>query len=226
MNILCISDTHNRHNLIPSEYLTNSDGIIDILIHSGDVSGRGSRTEITNFLDWFSKLPFKHKIFIAGNHDFFFEQAPEYEIESLLSNYPNIIYLNDSGIEIEGLKIWGSPITPYFYNWAFNRVGDTIKQHWNLIPSDTNILITHGGPKNVGFLNTTSRDKIDVGCPYLTEKISELNQLKLFVQGHIHEGYGYFYLNDSLYVNCSVLNENYYMKNKPMVINTTNWSVI
>lgn len=218
MKILTISDTHNQHEFIPTKYIDNADGDIDILIHAGDMSGSGSRAELTKFFDWFSVLPFKHKIVIAGNHDFFFEQAPQYEIESFLSNYPSVIYLNDSGIEIDGYKIWGSPVTPYFHNWAFNRIGDDIKKHWDLIPSDTNILITHGGPKNIGFLNTTSRDKEDVGCPYLSEKITELSDLKLFIQGHIHEGYGDYKLNDTLYVNASVLNENYNMTNLPLIV--------
>ena len=41
-------------------------------------------------------LPYTHKILIAGNHDFFFEEAPEYEIEAVLAKYPNITYLNES----------------------------------------------------------------------------------------------------------------------------------
>ena len=226
MKVILISDTHGQHEYIPSKFIDNLDGDIDMIIHAGDLTGSGSRAQLKPFFEWYQKLPFKHKIVIAGNHDFFFEEAPEYEIESFLAEYPGVTYLNDSGVEIDGFKIWGSPITPYFCNWAFNRVGDSIKKHWSLIPLDTNILITHGGPKNIGFLNTTSRDKEDVGCPYLSEKITELSDLKLFIQGHIHEGYGDYKLNDTLYVNASVLNENYNMTNKPIIVQTNDWSVI
>jgi hypothetical protein len=65
----------------------------------------------------------------------------------LLAEYPTVIYLNDSGVEIDGLKFWGSPVQPYFHNWAFNRIGDDICKHWELIPLDTDILITHGPVK-------------------------------------------------------------------------------
>jgi len=106
MKLTCISDTHNKHIQIPIKYLTGG----DCILHSGDMSGRGSRREIEDFLEWYNDLPYTHKILIAGNHDFFFEQAPEYEIEAVLAKYPNITYLNDSGVEIDGIKICGSPV--------------------------------------------------------------------------------------------------------------------
>jgi predicted phosphodiesterase len=215
MNITCISDTHNQHNNIPSKYLTGG----DCIIHSGDVSGRGTRQEIELFLEWYSGLPYTHKVLIAGNHDFFFEEAPEYEIEAVLAKYPNIIYLNDSGIEIEGLKIWGSPVQPWFHSWAFNRKGTEICKHWDLIPLDTDILITHGPAK--GYLDLTLHGDV-TGCPYLLEKISELTNLKLFVHGHIHEAYGRVDFPDGgVFLNASVLNARYVMSNLPHEIEIT-----
>lgn len=215
MIVKLISDTHNQHTFIPSKFIENPNDEISIIIHAGDMTGSGSRAEVTNFFDWFSQLPFKYKICIPGNHDFFFEQAPEYEIESLLSKYPGVIYLNDTGIEIEGLKIWGSGITPYFCNWAFNRVGDTIKKHWNLIPLDTNILVTHG--PIYGYLDKVG--KYSKGCKYLLETVKTLPDLKLHVFGHIHEGYGIEHLESgAIIVNASVLNENYYMVNEPLTL--------
>ena len=216
MKILTISDTHNQHEFIPLKYIDNTDGDIDMLIHAGDMSSTGSRAEITKFFDWFSLQPFKHKIVIAGNHDFFFEQAPEYEIESFLSNYPNVIYLNDSGIEIDGYKIWGSPVTPYFNNWAFNKVGDSIKKNWDLIPLDINILITHG--PLYGYLDLVDY-RYPKGCMYLLEKIKIMSNLKLHVFGHIHEGYGRIDLGNGLIlINASVLDRSYIMKNLPLII--------
>lgn len=215
MKITCISDTHNQHNNIPSKYLTGG----DCIIHSGDVSGRGSRVEVEAFLAWYNELPYTHKILIAGNHDFFFEEAPEYEIEAVLAKYPNITYLNDSGVEIEGLKIWGSPVQPWFYSWAFNRKGTDICPHWDLIPLDTDILITHGPAK--GYLDLTLHGDV-TGCPYLLEKISELTNLKLFVHGHIHEAYGRVDFPDGgVFLNASVLNARYVMSNLPHEIEIT-----
>jgi predicted phosphodiesterase len=217
MKILCISDTHNKHKQIPKEYLENKSGEISMIIHAGDMTGRGHKNEILPFLDWYNDLNFKYKILIAGNHDFMFETYPK-EIEDMLKNRPNITYLNDSGIEIDGVKIWGSPVQPWFYNWAFNRRDAEIKPHWDMIPLDTDILIVHGGPKGVGYLNLTMEGE-DVGCPYLFDKLSELKNLSLFVQGHIHEGHGVFQFADgATFVNASVLNRRYEMQNRPYII--------
>lgn len=216
MKILCISDTHNQHKNIPVDLIDNKDESIQVIIHAGDVSGSGTFGEITNFLTWYNELPFKYKILIAGNHDFWFEKAPKEVIENTLSLYKNIIYLNDSGIEIEGFNFWGSPVQPWFYNWAFNRIDAGIKPHWDIIPENTHVLITHGPIK--GFLDMTMRGD-STGCPYLRDRIIDLKDLKLHVCGHIHEAYGKFEaFNGCQLVNASLLNHRYYMTNEPIII--------
>jgi len=215
MKILCISDTHNKHLQIPKKYIDNVDGSIDTIIHAGDISGRGYKNEIVPFLAWYNELPFKNKILIAGNHDFFFEEGKAKDIKEMLANYPNITYLNDSGVEIDGIKIWGSPVQPWFHNWAFNRRGTDICKHWDLIPLDTDILITHGPVE--GFLDLTM-DGTTTGCPYLKEAIGKMTQLKLHVCGHIHEAYGRVEFPDgAVFINASVLNHRYEMQNRPIV---------
>jgi len=216
MKIIGISDTHGKHKLIPKEFLENADGLIDVIICSGDISEIGYRTEIINFLGWFNNLPFKHKILIGGNHDFFLENASNEDLTIMFSEYPNVIYLNDSGCEIDGVKFWGSPVQPYFHNWAFNKLGTDICKHWNKIPLDTNVLITHGPPE--GILDENTRG-LSVGCPYLLEKIGELTNLKLHIFGHIHEGYGSLDNGKGLtFVNASLLDFRYYMTNNPITI--------
>ena len=216
MKILCISDTHNQHSSIPTNLINNEDGSIDTIIHAGDVTGRGTKNEVLPFLNWFDKLPFKNKILIAGNHDFWFEQATNIDVKYVLSLRKGITYLRDSGVEIDGIKFWGSPVQPWFYDWAFNKVGETIKPHWDMIPSDTNVLITHGPIK--GFLDMTLEGD-SVGCPYLKDRIGELKDLKLHVCGHIHEAYGIFETGNGVtLVNASVLNRNYYMTNRPIIV--------
>ena len=216
MKIIAISDTHNKHLEIPHELIGNLDNSIDTIIHAGDMSGRGGKKEIDEFLMWFNGLNFSNKILIAGNHDFFFEQAKKEDIEAMLAKYPNIIYLNDSGIEIDGVKFWGSPIQPWFYNWAFNRIGDSICKHWDLIPLDTNVVITHGPIK--GYLDLTIRGE-STGCPYLLQQITKMKELRLHVAGHIHEAYGIYEFADGVtFINASVLDHNYKMKNNPILI--------
>ena len=151
MKIVAISDTHGLHTQVKVP-----DG--DILIHTGDVSSQGKEFEIILFLNWFRDLPHKHKVFIAGNHDFYFERTPVSDVNKIIPD--NVIYLNDSGVTVEGIRIWGSPIQPWFYDWAFNRQrGAEIKKHWDLIPENTDILMTHGPAFGIHDRTTRSPPK-------------------------------------------------------------------
>lgn len=204
MKFVTIADTHGKHNSLnlPSG---------DVLIHAGDVSMKGDENEITDFLSWFDKQDFIHKIFIAGNHDFYFERETEEQILKIIPE--NIIYLNDSSVIINGLKIWGSPITPWFFNWAFNRHrGEPIKRYWDLIPPDTDILITHGPVYRT--LDTNSQGQ-NVGCRDLFKKVNEIKP-KIHICGHIHEAYGTADKSGIKFINASVLNERYELTNSPI----------
>ncbi len=185
----------------------------DLIIHAGDISNVGKEAGVIAFLDWFQNLNFKHKIFIAGNHDFYFERATDEEIQNLIPK--EIIYLNDSGTEIDGIHIWGSPIQPWFHDWAFNRQrGADIKKHWDLIPQQTDILVTHGPP--FGILDATMRQQ-NVGCDDLLEKVKVVAP-KIHAFGHIHEAYGIRELEGVKYINASVLNLQYKMTNPPVEV--------
>ena len=196
MKIICLSDTHNKHQKL-------SIPECDILIHAGDFTQKGKPKEATNFLNWFSQQPARYKIFIAGNHDFCLEdqQRSFYEQEA---KKLGLIYLNDSDVMIEGLHIWGSPITPWFHDWAFNRHrGEEIRKHWDLIPSSTNILITHGPPMNV--LDKTWRG-LRVGFEELSKILfdeKKFSHLKLHVFGHIHEDRGMETIGQVKFINAS-----------------------
>jgi Icc-related predicted phosphoesterase len=190
MQIVAISDTHGKHR----DLQPLPEG--DVLIHAGYVSRSGTKDQVTDFLDWFATQSHIHKIFIAGNHDFFFEESELKKISRIIPK--NIIYLNDSGVEINGVKFWGSPITPWFNNWAFNRNrGSEIKKHWVLIPNDTDVLITHGPP--FGILDETVYGK-RTGCEELFLRVYQVKpQYHIF--GHIHEEYGAFTKGEITFVN-------------------------
>lgn len=209
MKIICISDTHGHHDKI--EDLPDGDGIIN----AGDISGLGTFYQIKSFVRWYSSLPYRHKIFIAGNHDFGLDDVHLGHKEMLTNMFRDagLTYLEDSGVTIEGVKIWGSPITPRFGDWAFMRDrGDDIKHHWDKIPIDTDILITHGPPQ--GILDLTSQN-IHAGCADLLYCGASP---KYHIFGHIHEGYGIEEVNDTTYINASLLNERYQLVNQPIVI--------
>lgn len=205
MKIVAISDTHCRHKSVK---LPKG----DLLIHAGDVSYRGQLTEIIDFLDWFSRLPYTYKIFIAGNHDFYFEKATTSAVKSLIPE--GVIYLNDSGITINNIHIWGSPVTPWFHDWAFNRHrGADINKHWKQVPQDTNLLITHGPV--YGILDTVINGS-HVGDKDLLHRIDEVKPAA-HVCGHIHEAYGRLKRGSTRFINACVLNEKYELINPPVV---------
>lgn len=213
MHITFISDSHwlikdSTNRKIMADLLPGG----PILVHAGDVSGRGTVPEIEMFLEWFSSLPYDNKIMIAGNHDFLFETRPE-KAQELLARYPGIIYLNDSGVTVEGIKFWGSPITPYFHNWAFNRFSHEIQPHWDLIPEGTDVLITHGPPH--GILDFTVHDQKPVGCPKLLDKIKQIKP-KVHVFGHIHEGMGMQEIDGTTFINASVVSLRYELYGHPL----------
>ena len=207
LKIVAISDTHSKHRSVK---LPKG----DLLLHAGDISLKGKKEEVIDFLQWFSQQKFQHKIFIAGNHDFFFEKATDEEIYKLIPQ--NIIYLNNSGTIINGFKIWGSPVTPWFFNWDFNKKrGEEIRKHWDLIPADTNILITHGPV--YGFLDVV-RNEEHVGCQDLLRRVL-LIEPKIHVCGHIHESYGSIKRSGIQFINASQLNEVYELMHQPVVFN-------
>jgi hypothetical protein len=211
MIITFISDTHNKHNQI-----THALPGGDVLIHAGDISSMGYEHEIRQFCKWFNSIDnYETKIFIAGNHDWGFENKPEKAME-IVNSYKTIDYLQDSAIEIDGVKIWGSPWQPRFYDWAFNaNRGEDIMQHWNKIPEDTDILITHGPAFGYRDVVTGRTDRL--GCDDLRMRIEEIKP-KIHVCGHIHTGYGYAWNENTYFFNAAVLNESYQYAHKPITI--------
>lgn len=197
-----ISDTHNKH-----KFLKLPGG--DVLIHSGDATMGGTVKEVIAFLDWFADQDYTNLIFVPGNHDWLFEDNASL-CKSECANR-GIILLNDSGVEIQCTKIWGSPVQPKFGNWAFNRNTTNIADHWSLIPKDTEILITHGPASEL--LDFIPYQNKSVGCPQLRHTIDN-SEIKLHICGHIHEGRGYKYLNGKTFVNASCLDGRYSLINE------------
>lgn len=232
MKIIIISDTHNKHRQLKPL----PEG--DILIHCGDFTMIGYQKEVEDFLGWFNSQPHKHKIFIAGNHDKSFD--PKYNtlpdpfwdengervkqkpiwLKNILAGLDqyNVHYLENSEVTIDNIKFWGSPITPWFGGdrWAFNKHrGEDIKQIWDNIPEKTDVIITHG--PIFGMHDWTLRDGRNVGCEDLKRKL-DIIKPKLHCCGHIHESYGLYPYGETTYVNASVVDLYYDVKNEPIVI--------
>lgn len=215
MKIWHISDTHGLHHdlKVPE---------VDMVIHSGDfANSRNSAinsNEAMEFLGWFVSLKIKHKVLIAGNHDISIENRmihPNFILDA------GITYLENNSVTIDGLKIWGSPITPSFgEGWAWNVARHKTNLVWELIPLDTDIIITHGPPK--GILDINQEMEL-CGCGSLMKKIKSVNPI-LHLFGHVHNNEtiinsGIRKINnlDTIFSNASVVRDG-----KKMLVNNGN----
>lgn len=203
MRIVLISDTHELHR-----ELAVPPG--DLLIHAGDFTFFSKRPWVYRDFDlWLVKLPHRHKIVIPGNHEFLLEDPRQ------RSAITNAILLVDSGVEVEGLKIWGSPVTP-LYGGAFGKSrAEDRKKHWARIPKDVDILITHGPP--FAILDHGPRSERREGCPELLEAVLQARP-RLHVFGHIHAGYGTLRTPDTIFVNASLLGDSGSLDREPIVV--------
>ena len=207
MKILIISDTHGIHKQLLD--LPNADTII----HCGDFTSVGKEHEIRNFMKWYSGLDqYKNKIIIAGNHDWLFERNRGHA-KSLVPK--NVIYLEDNGIEIDGINFYGSPVQKHFCNWAFNRSEAKMAQHWKAIPDNTDVLITHSPPYGIG--DNVPRSGCQ-GSPSLYKEVVERISPKIHAFGHIHEGYGMKEIDGIKFINASNLDGRYNCVNKPILV--------
>jgi len=208
IDITCLSDLHGFYPPLDGG---------DLLICAGDITPSNKVKQWMEFFKWFISQPYRKKILVAGNHDGFLERciSSQEAREMMIDQEEGFEYLCDSGIEFEGFNIWGSPWVPKFYNWSFMLPrGDRIRQKWELIPDNTQILVTHGPPFGVLDRNY---EGILCGCEDLGNRLKHLNDLKLHVFGHIHEGYG---IIDATHksVNCSIMDREYKPVNKPIKI--------
>jgi len=219
MKLILMSDLHG--------YLPIDVPECDMLLISGDICPNYNVTDPKNevhlqkqwffncFISWINKLKCKYVVFTWGNHDLIGEHTEGLKnqiisIENKLDNklVKSVYLLNDSSIEIEGIKIYGSPWSvTYKGKWAFNLPDEQLKSMWDKIPSDTNILLVHAPPYGIGdkTLNTGE----NAGSKTLLSSIQKINPT-LVVCGHIHEGRGIYQINEkTTVVNAAQLDENY-----------------
>ena len=196
MRLLHLSDTHGKHNLLKNMPKA------DVIVHSGDVSFAGSDSEVLDFLNWFCDLNYPHKIFVAGNHDDCLYG------EQILGLPENCHYLCHSGVEIEGVKFWGVPLF----------MGDAVKEGrmeevTAQIPDETQVLVSHSPPYEILDFD----DNIHYGCPELLKAVERIAP-RFHLFGHIHAAYGILKLQQTTFVNSSIVNELYELKNNPKLL--------
>lgn len=206
MKIWLISDTHTEHEglHIPAD--------VDAVMHCGDESNHRdadwNEPESRSFFEWFSNLDIATKVFVPGNHSIAVELG-------LVSGeeYPNVQFLIHEAWSWNGLKIFGSPYTPWFFSWAYNVARSDLDAYWAAIPDDVDILLTHGPPK--GILDVTrdwrSKQPIHVGSLSLTRQVRDRIQPRIHAFGHLHDeegirNFGLLTREATQYVNCACCN--------------------
>jgi Icc-related predicted phosphoesterase len=215
--IIAFSDTHGLHNklIIPK---------CDIVIFAGDFSACNKPEEAPEFIDWFKSLPARWKIFTPGNHDLICDM--NYNLNDYLkwTNYVEgkgimclggeRYFTKETGvIDLDGLRIYGSPYTPTFMNWAFMKDrGESIKREWDKIPKKLDILITHGPPYGILDQIFDKAEYVSIGCEELKLAVEKVRP-KIHLFGHIHNGYGFEQNEFTKFYNVSVCNEGYFLKN-------------
>lgn len=189
MRIVAVADTHTYQadlGEIPFG---------DVFLHAGDLLQAGTLDEWAFVAAWLSDLPHRYKVIIAGNHDRCFAEHRE---QALAMLDPSVIYLEDSGVILDGLRFWGSPWQPAYNDWAFNLPrGSALADKWALIPSHTDILISHGPPQGIGDRGPTDGR---AGCADLRAAVRRTSP-KVHLFGHIHQDGGLWSEESTIFLN-------------------------
>jgi Icc-related predicted phosphoesterase len=201
--IVCVSDLHEHLVDVPA---------CDLLLIAGDVSfaAKGDLAAKHAFLTgpfkrWLSRVPAREIVLVAGNHD---QSIEAWGIPDGLRCH----YLEDEGIELFGLKLWGTPWQPWFLDWAFNAPrleGEAfLASKFDRIPTDTDVVVAHGPPHGYGDRATRPASYEHVGSTAMTATLERVEP-RLVVCGHIHSGYGSYRLGDTEIVNASLVDDGY-----------------
>lgn len=201
MKIVAVSDLHGTLPEIPP---------CDLLLVAGDVCpvkdhslGRQAAWLDTEFRAWLSRAPARKVVGVAGNHDFIFQQQPDLVPAGLPWEY-----LEDSGCEWGGLRFWGTPWQPWFFDWAFNLEEPQLEEKWRLVPAGTDVLVLHGPPFGYGDGVPEAGGVRRTGSPSLLERIRDVKP-RVVVFGHIHEGRGEWHLDGTVLANVTILDVAY-----------------
>ena len=205
MNTMFMSDTYGHHEavLLPRG---------DMIIHAGDLTRNGTESEVRDFLQWFSHQNYKYRIFIAGMHDSLFEQEPGLARRLLPSN---VIYLEESGVEVGGLKIWGSPFNTFNHGSAFSvSSSEEINGHWDKIPHDCDI-VTSRTPA-YGMLDEDESGE-HIGSKDLLRRLVKVEP-GYFVCGNVQGTHRHEYRYNINFINASLLNQEHKIVYKPVFL--------
>ena len=220
MKIVALSDLHGQLPQIEEVapiYCICGD-IIPLNIQMNDKKSRKWLRE--EFIPWTDSLPCSHVVLIAGNHDFVFFRMDIDDIREIFKG-SKIEYLENDGIELEGLKIFGTPWCHQFGRWAFMAEDEDLEDIYTDIPENVDILLTHDAPygtSDVLFQNFGWNIGEHIGCAPLRDAIIE-KKPKIVLHGHLHStNHDRERLAESDVYNVSLLDEHYELIYEPLIL--------
>lgn len=230
MILAAISDLHGDIPEIPK---------CDVLCISGDIVPLDIQRSVTKSENWLKNefMPAmmnadcKHVIMTWGNHDFIGHvlyrdgHSGEEQTKMLFGEYNEKIHiLIDEYITIDGHKFYGTPWIPELSGWAFYNTSENLKEIFEKIPENIDVLLTHCPPK-IGtqgvVLEKCWNYLKDFGCKELYDVLSTKmfeKQLNV-ICGHVHSGCHDIEVFDNIkFVNVSLKDESYNISYKPKII--------
>jgi len=219
VTIAAISDLHGHLPAVPE---------CDLLLIAGDIcpsSWPGPQADwlASTFKPWLDRVPAREVVAVAGNHDWVFESWDNRrEFEPMLGETDGLIlpdlrwhYLEDRGIELFGLRIYGTPWQLRCGNWAFNVDESVLEEKFARIPDGTDIVVSHSPPFGIGDLARRPKGGEHVGSPSLLDRVLQVRP-RFHVFGHIHEARGQWERDGITFANVAVLNHKYEFAHEAM----------
>jgi calcineurin-like phosphoesterase family protein len=219
MRLVATSDTHHVVNpkLIP-------DG--DVFIHAGDLMTTGYPDEWKESLEWLSQLPHKVKLFVPGNHDFHLQLYPGPALQDMRRIGFTVVGLPKnpsyySYVLPNGMRMLGLPYVTHLPRWAFNIREVDLRQHLSNMCYEHSyeIVVSHSPMFGVLDYLPSINDNAGIHCyKDFCNGFYFNRNIKYWIHGHIHEGYGQAEFNGCKVYNVAMCNRKHEQVNPPVVI--------
>ena len=228
MRIVATSDTHYPPFVRRLDMMLNTvwdptipipDG--DVFVHAGDLMRMGYPDEWGPAVEWLARLPHKHKFYVPGNHDFHLQVYPGPALQQLRQAGVTVVGLpgNDQYASVRlpnGMRMLGLPYVTNLPRWAYNTTEETLRAHLLKVwaPGEQDIIVSHMPVK--GFLDVADNG-LHAGCKAYRAYL-DMMKPKVWISGHIHEGYGTVAYNHTRLYNVAMCNRDYKHANAPMIV--------
>lgn len=194
----------------------------DVLVLAGDLCPPWVEPDVQRawlsgpFAQWLNAAPVEQGVVaVAGNHDECLRDACQ---------VPKLpwSYLQDAAAELAGLNFRAAPWTPPLAGWWVELPERELEAKWPLIPSGTDVLVTHTPARLLGDAvpapSFTGKGVRNVGSASLRWALQRVEP-QLHLCGHVHEGHGIFRLGPTVSANVTVVDSSERPRYQPMAFN-------